>query len=191
MLLSWLVTMASRPKGRHLSRVTLKMAKAESSTSPIAWGRWGGYKTDGIREYYRYDRPTHGRGAPGTSDPSPGGGAPDPRPRDPGASRRNVRRHRRNVQPGRQRTAQHQRRRLDRRPITARARTGSDAHARADSSGAGPERQRGATLCQSHRAPGPWRAAGLHSGNQGVLVPAAHRRTGSAGAPPGDRAARG
>src|SRR6185437_7345797 len=83
MLLSWLVTMASRPKGRHLSRVTLKMAKAESSTSPIAWGRWGGYKTDGIREYYRYDRPTHGRGAPGTSDPSPGGGAPDPRPRDP------------------------------------------------------------------------------------------------------------
>src|SRR6185437_11735193 len=123
MLLSWLVTMASRPKGRHLSRVTLKMAKAESSTSPIAWGRWGGYKTDGIREYYRYDRPTHGRGAPGTSDPSPGDGAPDRRPLDRSAPRR---------------TAQRCRQRLDRCPIAARARTGSNAHARADPSGAGP-----------------------------------------------------
>src|SRR6185312_17465083 len=103
MLFSWLVTMASRPKGKHLRRVTLKMAKAESSTSPIACGRGGGYKTDGIREYYRYDCPTHGRDAPGASDPSPRAGAPELR-------RRN---HRRDTRP----RARHNSGRHARRPI--------------------------------------------------------------------------
>jgi hypothetical protein len=32
--------------------VALKIRTAESSTSPMACGREGGYKTDGIREYY-------------------------------------------------------------------------------------------------------------------------------------------
>src|SRR5215469_9192285 len=110
MLFSWLVTMASRPKGRHFRRVTLKMTNAESSTSPIACGRWGGYKTDRIREYYRYDRATHGWGAPGTRHPPLVGGASHD-----GAGRLYARR-----------------------PTAPGARARSEPHSRDDSSGAHP-----------------------------------------------------